>query len=162
MGRLNSGSTMLPIHTILHPHDFSEHADAAFSLACSLARDYHARLVLLHVVPPTFFGGEVHALITNTNEIHKELQERLDGLHPRRNLEQKIHIDRLLRDGDVTKVILSMAKEVSADLIVMGTHGQTFLRHLLMGPVAESIMRKAPCPVLTIKKPIPEEDDGEE
>jgi nucleotide-binding universal stress UspA family protein len=153
---------MLPIHTILHPHDFSEHSDAAFALACSLARDYHAKLVLLHVVPPKFMGGEVHALITDTNEIHKELQERLDGLHPRRNVEQKIQIERILRDGDVTKTILKTAKEVSADIIVLGTHGQTFLRHLLLGPIAESIMRKAPCPVLTIQKAIPEESDSED
>ena len=149
---------MLPIHTILHPTDFSDHSDAAFSLACSLARDYKARLVLMHVIPPTLMGGEVHALITRTDEIRQEFQKRLDDMHPRRNLEQKIHIDRMLTTGDVKKEILRLSKEVTADLIVMGTHGQTFLRHLLVGSVAEAIMRKAPCPVLTIKKPILEDD----
>jgi nucleotide-binding universal stress UspA family protein len=54
----------LPIHTILHGTDFSERSKSAFALACAVARDYEARLVVLHVKPPRMAGGEVHALIT--------------------------------------------------------------------------------------------------
>jgi nucleotide-binding universal stress UspA family protein len=141
---------LLPIRTILHPTDFSSRSKNAFELACALARDYGARLVVLHVKPPKFMGGEVHALITVAEEVDHELREELDKLQPH---DACTNIERMLKQGDAGTEILRTAKEISCDLIVMGTHGRTGLSRLLMGNVAEAVSRKAHCPVITIKHP---------
>ena len=149
---------MLPIHTILHPTDFSARAKSAFDLACAVARDYDARLVVVHVKPPRMMGGEVHALITTPEEVDRELRGELDKLQPQ---DASIKIERVLKEGDAGTQILRMAKEISSDVIVMGTHGRTGLSRLLMGSVAEAVSRKAHCPVLTVKHPFPETSSGE-
>ncbi|MGO9596745.1 MAG: universal stress protein [Isosphaeraceae bacterium] len=149
---------MLSIHTILHPTDFSTRARSAFDLACAVARDYGARLVVVHVKPPRMMGGEVHALITTPEEVDRELRGELDKLQPH---DASTKIERVLKEGDAATEILRMAKESSSDLIVMGTHGRTGLSRLLMGTVAEAVSRKAHCPVLTVKHPFPETSSGE-
>ncbi len=149
---------MLPIHTILHPTDFSARSKSAFDFACALARDYDARLVVVHVKPPQMMGGEVHALITTPEEVDRELRGELDKLQPH---DASIKIERILKEGDAGTQILHMAKEISSDVIVMGTHGRTGLSRLLMGSVAEAVSRKAHCPVLTVKHPFPETCSGE-
>ncbi len=149
---------MLPIHAILHPTDFSARAKSAFDFACALARDYDARLVVVHVKPPQMMGGEVHALITTPEEVDRELRGELDKLQPH---DASIKIERVLKEGDAGTQILRMAKEISSDVIVMGTHGRTGLSRLLMGSVAEAVSRKAHCPVLTVKHPFPETSSGE-
>jgi nucleotide-binding universal stress UspA family protein len=144
---------MLPIHTILHPTDFSTRSKSAFDLACAVARDYDARLVVLHVKPPELMGGEVHALITTPAEVDRELRAELDKLQPH---EPSTKIERVLKQGDAPTEILRLAKEISSDIIVMGSHGRTGLSRLLMGSVAEAVSRKAYCPVLTVKHPFAE------
>jgi len=140
---------MFPIHTILHPTDFSDQADAALRMAVSLARDYGARLVLLHVMPPpTVIGGEMGAYAPVPEE-PAELWERLNALQP----EGALCVERFLVKGEPSEEIVRMARGERADLVVMGTHGRTGLGRLLMGSVAEWVMRRAPCPVLTVKTP---------
>jgi nucleotide-binding universal stress UspA family protein len=65
-------------------------------------------------------------------------------------------VERHVRDGDPSEEILAVARETRSDLIVMGTHGRTGVGRLLMGSVAEQVMRRATCPVLTVKTPVPE------
>ena len=149
---------MLPIHTILHPTDFSARARSAFDLACAVARDYDARLVVVHVKPPQMMGGEVHALITTPEEVDRELRGELDKLQPH---DDSTQIERVLKEGDAGTEILRAAKEISSDVIVMGTRGRTGLSRLFMGSVAEAVSRKAHCPVLTVKHPFPETSSGE-
>lgn len=139
---------MLPLATILHPTDFSESSEFAFRLACALARDYNARLVLLHVIPTpmvVYAGGPVPA---ETWPSVEEVKEHL------RQLEGRAHhvlVESQVLEGDPVDMILRAAEESNSDVIVMGTHGRTALTRLLMGSVAESVLRKAPCPVLTSK-----------
>jgi nucleotide-binding universal stress UspA family protein len=141
---------MLPIRTVLHPTDFSERAGYALTVASALARDYGARLVVLHVVQPVVTFGE--ALPPDSDDLRAEARELLDRLAvPGAN----ILIDRRLADGDPAAVILHFARETPADLIVMGTHGRTGLGRLLMGSVAEQVARHASCPVLTLTAPFP-------
>jgi nucleotide-binding universal stress UspA family protein len=123
-----------------------------------MARDYGARLVAVHVKPPRMMGGEVHALITTPEEVDRELQQELDELQPH---DASIKIERVLTEGDAATEILRMAKEISGDIIVMGTHGRTGLSRLLMGSVAEAVSRRADCPVLTVKHPFQETSSGE-
>ena len=144
---------MLAVHTILHPTDFSEHSKYAFWLACALARDYGARLVIVHVVaaPAIVYGEGV--VPPNAEELRAAAREQLDGLRvPQGN----VRAERRLQEGDAVTAILGVAQELHADLIVMGTHGRTGLGRLLMGSVAEQVVRKASCPVLTVKMPLPE------
>jgi nucleotide-binding universal stress UspA family protein len=139
---------MLPLGTILHPTDFSEHSEFAFRLARALARDYNARLVLLHVAPvPTviYAGGAVPPdPWLDTEEAKAKLRE-LEGQA------QGVRVESQVMEGDPVDMILRAAEETNSDVIVMGTHGRTALSRLLLGSVAESVLRKAPCPVLTTK-----------
>jgi nucleotide-binding universal stress UspA family protein len=139
---------MLPIGTILHPTDFSDNSEFAFRLACALARDYHARLILLHVLPPpmvVYAGGLVPA---ETGPSVEEAKEELRRMEKRPH---HVRIESTVMEGDPVDMILRAAEETHSDVIIMGTHGRSALARLLLGSVAEGVIRKAPCPVLTAK-----------
>ena len=145
---------MLPIRTILHPTDFSDYSAFAFRLACSLARDHNARLLVLHVIdrPVVAYSGVMTAPPppSPSPEEHQALREQLQQLKPRG---QAISTEYLLEEGDPATAIRQIAQERTCDLIVMGTHGRTGIPRLLMGSVAEHVVRNAVCPVLTVKAP---------
>lgn len=141
---------MLPIKTILYPTDFSERSIDAFRLACSLARDYGARLVVLHVYPPPLSYAEMVAR-RPPDGFAQQLWEELHQLH---RPDPGLEVEYWLEEGDAAPLIVSVAIDRHCDLIVMGTHGRTGLSRLLMGSVAEKVLRTAPCPVLTVKAPV--------
>ena len=143
---------MAKIQTILHPTDFSEPAEYAFKLACSLARDHGAQLLTLHVIPPPLTHGEALARAAPDSYRH-QLWRELQRIAPP---DAVVKVDRLLEEGHPARVIVQTASEKGCDLIVMGTHGRTGLRRLLMGSVAEQVLRKAACSVLTVKTPLRE------
>ncbi len=143
---------MLPIKTILHPTDFSELAGHAFHMACALARDYGARLIVCHVYqPPPVAYGEFGVTPPPPEDAPESLRERLAHIHP---AEEGVDVQHYLLEGDPADEIIELGRDSQCDLIVMGTHGRTGLGRLLMGSVAERVMRRAPCPVLTIKAPV--------
>ncbi len=144
---------MLPVRTVLHPTDFSDSSAAAFRLACSLARDYGARLIVLHVAQPPVVAFGEGVIPPNPAEVEDQLRERLQQM---RAGNPKVRLEHHLVEGDAAAEILRAAGEFQCDVIVMGTHGRTGLGRLLMGSVAEQVLRKAPCPVLTVKIPVPE------
>jgi nucleotide-binding universal stress UspA family protein len=142
---------MAKFRTILHPTDFSSGSAAAFVYACELARDYDARLVVLHafgLVAPV--GAEGVIVPPDPNELREVARKELDAVRPP---DPAIRVERVVREGPSTHVILEAASEFQADLIVMGTHGRTGFRRLVLGSVAEEVLREAPCPVLTVKAP---------
>ncbi len=145
---------MLPIRNVLHPTDFSEHSDYAFRVACLLARDHGARLIVMHVLerPLLTYAGVMTAPPPPppSAEERQAVQAQLCRINPS---DPVIEVERLLEEGDPTTAILQVAQERRCELIVMGTHGRTGLGRLLMGSVAEQIVRKAPCPVLTVRLP---------
>jgi nucleotide-binding universal stress UspA family protein len=150
---------MLAIHTILHPTDFSDRAAQAFHVASALARDYGARLVVCHVYnPPPVVYGEFGAAPPPPEET-ESLRERLGRWRP---TDESIEVQHYLVEGDPATEIVALAKDCGCDLVVMGTHGRTGLGRLLMGSVAEQVVRRAPCPVLTVKTPIAEEPEEAE
>jgi nucleotide-binding universal stress UspA family protein len=145
---------MLAIRTILHPTDFSEPSQYALGLACALARDYGARLIVLHVAEmPTVASADGVVVPLNPEEVRGAAREQLDRLQVPQAI---IRAERRLEQGDAVTEILRVAQEVHADLIVLGTHGRTGLGRLLMGSVAEQVLRRAMCPVLTAKAPLPD------
>jgi nucleotide-binding universal stress UspA family protein len=139
---------MLPLATILHPSDFSEHSEFAYRLACALAKDYKARLVLLHVLPPPIilYGGG--AVPPDPWPSIEEAKAKLRELEGRAH---HVRVESQVMEGEPVDMILRAVGETHCDVIVMGTHGRTALTRLLLGSVAESVIRKSPCPVLTAK-----------
>jgi nucleotide-binding universal stress UspA family protein len=145
---------MLKIRTVLHATDFSGPSQNAFHVACSLARDHGAGLVVLHVAPaPILAYGGVMAPPPPPEPDRKELLAKLRQL---RALDPKVPVEHVLAEGDAADEILRVARECRCDLIVLGTHGRTGLGRLLMGSVAEKVVRKAACAVLTVKTPLPD------
>lgn len=164
---------MLSFATILHPTDFSEDSGFAFRLACALARDYNARLILLHVISPSeaLYGGTLEPAekgpgVEQVKECLREMEKshwRLpcptnllvevakEKLRQLERLAHNVRVESQVMESDPVDMILRAAKETNSDVIVMGTHGRTALSRLLRGSVAESVLRKAPCPVLTSK-----------
>jgi nucleotide-binding universal stress UspA family protein len=141
---------MLRIATILHPTDFSPQSDQAFQVACSLARDHGGRLIVLHVVElPQDAPGD--AMIHPPPGGPREAIA--DQLHTLQAPDARAPIERRLASGDPTAEILRAAQESQCDLIVMGTHGRTGLERLLLGSVAEKVLRDAACSVLVVKLP---------
>lgn len=140
---------MLPIHVILHPTDFTEHSKNAFAMACALARDYGAKLHVVHVIATPVFPVVDGAVVPMSMEVPRaQMREALDALEPR---DQSIVMDRALVEGDPATEIVRAADAYGADLIVMGTHGRRGLSRFVMGSVAEAVHRKAKCPVLTVR-----------
>ncbi|HZZ77589.1 MAG TPA: universal stress protein [Gemmataceae bacterium] len=138
---------MLPVHTILFPTDFSENARQVFPLACSLGRDSGARVVVLHVAAPAKEHDPLLAL-QDRDEYYKEPRQKL---HQYQAPDANVHVEHQLEIGEPTSEILRVAQQVKAGLIVMGTHGRTGLRRLLLGSVAEHVLRNATCPVLLVR-----------
>jgi nucleotide-binding universal stress UspA family protein len=139
---------VLPIRTILHPTDFSAQSEYALSSACSLARDHQAKLIMLHVTTPTqdpWFKEDLEELRRKLNQWHAE--------------ETGVAVERELAEGIPFEGILQVAANSQCDLIVMGTHGRSGLGRALLGSVAEQVVRRAPCPVLTVKVPSAEAEE---
>jgi nucleotide-binding universal stress UspA family protein len=152
---LKASDAMNVANTILHPTDFSPNSDNAFVWASSLARDSKARLILLHVMPPS----EAPTMqVPSPDPLQPvESQEAWNGQFqwPQPS-DLKIVVEHRVAKGDAAEEILRFAKAVKCDLIVMGTHGRTGLRRLLTGSVAEEVLRNATCPVLALKTPLPD------
>jgi nucleotide-binding universal stress UspA family protein len=139
---------MLAIKQILHPTDFSERSELAFRLACSLARDYGARLLLLHVAEaPTAVYGE-GIILPPPEESWSAAREKLYQLRPKH---AGVMVEHMLVEGIAAVEILRVARESKVDAIVMGTHGRTGFSRALMGSVSEQVLRTAPCPVVTVR-----------
>lgn len=135
------------IRMILHPTDFSMHSWPALGVARALARAHRAGLALMHVAPAEVLaGGTFYApadLGPDREELAKLQQSAAAGLEGR--------VTARFCQGDPVTEILLAAEDLGCDLIVMGSHGRTGLRRLLMGSVAESVCRRAPCLTLIVK-----------
>ncbi|HTM52604.1 MAG TPA: universal stress protein [Pirellulales bacterium] len=135
---------------ILFATDFSPASDAALRYATALARDSAALLLIAHVeeVPTPYLGGEMY--FTQPEYPNPEIRKMLEAVVPP---DKNVRYEHRLVMGIAADDIARLAEEEKADLIVIGTHGRTGLSRVLMGSVAESVMRMATCPVLTIKAP---------
>ena len=138
---------------ILLPTDFSDTAGHALGYAADLASRYRASVHLLHVVSDPRaqdWAGEVEGLVV------PDLLAKWRGDAERRLGEVSlgdVETVRAVRVGHAFVEIIHYAAGNAVDLIVMGTHGRGPVRHLLLGSVAEKVVRKAPCPVLTVRQP---------
>lgn len=135
---------------IIFPTDFSSLSDAALAHATSLARDTGAMLLIVHVEEPAvaYGGGEMYYGLPEPS-----VEAQLKMLHAVVPADPEVPFEHRLLTGAPADAIVQLAAEEYADLIVMATHGRTGLRRLLMGSVAEEVIRHAPCPVLTVRQP---------
>jgi nucleotide-binding universal stress UspA family protein len=145
---------MLPMRTILVPTDFSCSSANAFTIAASLAREGGARVILLHVLgEPTF--ADVAGLVPYDPATYRdEMREKLEH---QASYCPGLQLEKRLTHGKPIPEIIRIATETRCDLIVMGTHGTSGLRRLLMGSVAEGVARRATCPVLSVRTSVPQD-----
>ena len=143
---------------LLVPLDFSADANQALAYAMGLARKLGARVILLHVMQSPPWGGvdlyvtSPHAYSRFIQHLEAEVAHRMQACLERvtaGGLEGEIAVIH----GVPFQEILDTAKKQQVDLIIMGTHGRTGLQHVLLGSVAEKVVRLAPCPVLVVRQP---------
>jgi nucleotide-binding universal stress UspA family protein len=149
---------MIAIKNVLVATDFSEPSATALDYGRAIARTFNASLHVLHAIDRAFMEGMlVDAAPTNYSELLEEIESAA-----RRQLETAVTEDDrrelaaktvLLTFASPASGVVSYARDAKIDVIVMGTHGRGGLSHLLMGSVAEKVVRTAPCPVLTVRHP---------
>lgn len=147
---------MHQIKQILLPTDFSDCAEPATALALDLAQTFAARLIVLSVYNAPLYFGALGELYLVPAEIVERLRSEVEGLLAQlRERAAARGITALTQavEGIAHEKILEVARGQGIDLIVMGTHGRTGLRHLLLGSTAERVVRTAQCPVLTLRPP---------
>ncbi len=143
---------------VLFPTDFSECSDAGLEHATTLAQNMGAVLLVVHVEEPplAYAGGEMYYGAPEPDT--RAIEEMLQRVRPKTG---DVPVEHRLVVGSPAHAICDLAEQEGVDMIVMGTHGRTGLKRLLMGSVAEHVVRWAPCPVLTFKEPHAEQGGGE-
>ena len=135
--------------TILFPTDFSTASDAALVHAESLARQMNARLLIVHVEEPplAYGGGELYYGLPEPDS--ERILKMLEDVKPS---DPSVPYAHRLTMGDPAGEVVRIATDENAEMIILGTHGRTGMTRLLMGSVAEAIVRRAPCPVLVYRE----------
>jgi universal stress protein A len=139
----------MPAKKILFTTDLSHPSDAGLPLATSIARDQGSELMILHVMelPRAYAPGE-WTFIPLEPDV-EAIKQMLDKVKP---TDPTVPCAHRMVSGDPATEIVRVAAEENVEMIVMSTHGRTGLPHLLMGSVAEAVVRRAPCPVVTFKQ----------
>lgn len=144
------------LRTILVPVDFSPCSDKALDYAVAFSEQFGAELVLLHVVEPMVYPENYVAVPTLNEDINtclmKAAEEKLEAQRERIGVDDS-KVKGVTRLGRPYVEIVDAAKESGADLVILGTHGHTGLKHVLLGSTAERVVRHASCPVLTVRNP---------
>ena len=145
---------MILFRNILAAADFSEQSRSAFRVACALAEENKTRLFVLHVAEQPLAHGVLGMLIPHPAGDSPYHQALTQQLHQDYAPQRPIDVEYRVCDAAVADEILRAAEELRCDLIVMGTHGRSGLGRVLMGSVAEAVLRGSRCPVLMVKGPI--------
>lgn len=146
---------MAAIKKILCPTDLSDECRPALAMACEWATRFGAELHLLHVVaglstPYPYLGPPFNEAMSWETMIRQKARDALNACTLPEGF-ATLKVVRELRSGSPIAHIGEYAKEKGIDLIVMGTHGRSGVSHLLLGSVAENVVRRAPCSVLTVR-----------
>ena len=148
----------LQLHKILVPIDFSENAKSALRYASQLAGLFHAEIILIHVLepmlyPPDFSLGQIILPSIDTHEIEDKANEELQKLaeiEVAKDLKKQV----IVKSGKPFAEIIQIAKEENIDLIIISSHGHSGMEQIIFGSTSEKVVRKAPCPVLTVRDPL--------
>ena len=147
---------LVGIKRILHATDFSDSSAYALGYAVAFAREFGARLHLLHVIEDVPLALYFDTLQTPPagdvlGELKRQAEKELDRIL--RESCAGLDVERLICKGVPFREIVRTARELEVDVIVLGTHGRTGINHMLFGSVAERVVRMAPCPVLSVRHP---------
>lgn len=145
---------MKDFKTILFAADFSESSDYAFQYAHSLAKQFNARLLVVHIInePVDLRGFYVpHISFEKLEEEIEEGAQKMMEKFCRTHIRDYDNFESFILPGIPYEEIIKKAEEESADLIIMGTHGRAGIDHVLFGSTAEKVVRKSPIPVMTIR-----------
>lgn len=145
------------ISKILVPIDFSEYSKSALNYAIDFARNFNSELNLIYVVepviyPPDFSMGQI-AIPSVDAEMDKRAAIELSKL-AKNEIPDDIKCNTIIRTGKPFLEIIECAQEGNIDLIIIASHGHTGVEHILFGSTADKVVKKAPCPVLTIREPL--------
>lgn len=144
------------IQKILVPIDFSDYSKHALKYAVQFAKQFNAKLILIYVIEPIIYPADFSmgqvAIPSTDIDLHSRAEEELKNLAG--TIDPSLHVETLIKTGKPFVEINDTAKEKDVDLIIIATHGHTGVEHLLFGSTAEKVVRKAPCPVLTLREPI--------
>ncbi|MDX9924461.1 MAG: universal stress protein [Ignavibacteriaceae bacterium] len=145
------------ISKVLVPIDFSEYSKNAFKYSVDFVKLFDAELFLIYVVEPIIYPADFSlgqvAIPSIDIDMQKKAEDELNSLAKqfiKNNLKYKV----VIKTGKPFVEINEYAREQDIDMIIMATHGHTGVEHLLFGSTAEKVVRKAPCPVLTLREPI--------
>jgi len=146
----------LDIKKILVPIDFSDYSKSSLKYAVNYAKHFNASLILVYVVepviyPPDFSMGQI-AIPTPGLEMDKRASEELSKL-AEKEIPPGVSVKKIIKTGKPFVEIIETAAEEDVDLIIIATHGHSGVEHILFGSTAEKVVRKAPCPVLTLREP---------
>ena len=146
----------MKIKHILVPIDFSANSLQALDYAVDFSKPFKAQLMVLHVVEPIYYempdftGASGAAMAGVFDDLHRAAHDQLARLE-RTYAKRRVKLRALLQTGVASEAIVDAGKQLKADLIIMTTHGRSGVAHLLMGSVAERVVRSATCPVLTLR-----------
>ncbi|MDI6778999.1 MAG: universal stress protein [Bacteroidota bacterium] len=147
---------IINLEKILVPIDFSDYSKNALKYAVPFAKQFGAEILLLYVVEPTIypadFGFGQVGFPSIEEEMRKKGTEELEKLAAN-EIQDIVKWQIIIEMGKPFTEINRVAKEKNVDLIIIATHGHTGIEHVLFGSTAEKVVRKAPCPVLTIRTP---------
>ncbi|MBK7107201.1 MAG: universal stress protein [Ignavibacteriae bacterium] len=148
---------MESITKILVPVDFSNYSKNALRYAVNFSKKFNSKIYLVYVVEPVIYPsdfsmGQVTFPVTDT-ELNVRAKEELEIL-AKEEIGVEVQVETIIRTGKPFVEINETARELDIDLIIIATHGHTGMEHLLFGSTAEKVVRKAPCPVLTLREPI--------
>jgi universal stress protein A len=148
---------MIDLKRILLPTDFSKHSQNALAYATAFAEKFGAQIILLHVVQDlaVFIPEAVSVsppMAPPVEQFTAAARSSLQQVAVENKLE-RFGVQVEVREGTPFYEIIQVAREKNVDLIIMGTHGRGGLTHVLLGSVTEKVVRKAPCPVLTVRHP---------
>jgi len=145
------------IKKVLVPIDFSDYSKSALKYAVNFAKTFNAEIILVYVVepviyPPDFSMGQI-AMPSITTEWDDRARDELQKL-AKSEINEIANVKTIIKTGKPFVEIIETAKEENIDLIIIATHGHSGVEHILFGSTAEKVVRKAPCPVLTLREPI--------
>jgi len=145
------------IKKILVPIDFSDYSKKALQYTVKFANSLNAELFLIYVIEPIIYPADLSMgqIVIPPSEVNMEekAKSELEEL-AKTEIGDSMQYNIMVKTGRPFQEIIETAAEVDADLIIIATHGHTGVEHLLFGSTAEKVVRKAPCPVLTLREPI--------
>jgi len=148
---------METIQKILVPIDFSDYSKKALQYSIDFAKQFNAEIILVYVIEPLMYPADLSMgqMVIPQSTVNLSEKSKIElELLAKNEIGDQLNFDVIVKTGKPFIEIIETASETDSDLIIISTHGHTGVEHLLFGSTSEKVVRKAPCPVLTLREPI--------